>query len=196
DTSLDDRWISLPNQPYKVRSALCAPLLSDSRILGVITLTHPERNHFKPPTPKLIAAMADQIALVLENVNFHLITRTLNSRLRQHQTFCRQMLATEIAGAVMVQNNRLVQVNSCAARLFGQAPEALLHLPSIASIIAYEDLERVRAALERCHTRPLSLKFGITHKSGQVIPVSAQGISLDFRDQPAVMMILNRVDAE
>ncbi|MEM9980030.1 MAG: GAF domain-containing protein, partial [Cyanobacteria bacterium P01_D01_bin.2] len=46
DTSLDDRWISLPNQPYKVRSALCAPLLSDSRILGVITLTHPERNHF------------------------------------------------------------------------------------------------------------------------------------------------------
>ena len=196
DTSLDDRWISLPNQPYKVRSALCAPLLSDSRILGVITLTHPERNHFQPPTPKLIAAMADQIALVLENVNFHLITRTLNSRLSQHQTFCRQMLATEIAGAVMVQNNRLVQVNGCAARLFGQAPEALLHLPSIASIIAYEDLERVRSALERCHTRPLSLNYGITHKSGQVIPVSAQGISLDFRDQPAVMMILNRVDAE
>ncbi|MBE9070107.1 GAF domain-containing protein [Leptolyngbya cf. ectocarpi LEGE 11479] len=70
DTRLDNRWVSLPEQPYKVGSALCAPLMGGNRIVGIMTLTHPQTRHFQPPMPHLVGAMADQMALVLENANF------------------------------------------------------------------------------------------------------------------------------
>lgn len=198
DTCLDSRWINLANQPYKVRSAICAPMVGRQRILGVMTLTHPEPKHFQSPLPDLIGAMADQMALVLENVYFQEANRALEQQLSHRQEFCDQLLLSEVVGAVVVQDNKFVQVNGRAAQLFGQKPEALLQLPSITSAIAYEDIDRVRAALEQCHTDPshiLTISFGINHKSGQVVSVTAQGIAQKFNEQPAVMMVINQVDA-
>ncbi|MEM8614441.1 MAG: GAF domain-containing protein [Cyanobacteria bacterium P01_H01_bin.105] len=197
DTRLDSRWINLPDQPYKVCSALCAPLMGGGHLLGIMTLTHPEPRHFQPPMPHLLGAMADQIALILENENFYKINQGLNNRLQHFRAFCHQLLTTEVVGAVMVQRKKIVQINGRAAKLFGQKPDELLHLPSITSLIAYEDLERVRSGLRQCYANPqqrLSLNFGITHKSGQVIAIAAQGITLDFQDQPSVLLIMNRVD--
>ena len=199
DTGLDSRWISLPNQPYKVRSAICAPLVGGNRILGIMTLTHPEPKHFHPPFPDLIEAMADQMALVLENINFQSVNHALDQQLSHHQGFCHQLLASDVVGAVMVQDNKFVQVNGRAAQLFGQEPDTLMHLPSITSAIAYEDINRVRAALAQCYTDPghiLTINFGINHKSGQVKTVTAQGMNFSVQNKPAVMLILNASDEE
>ena len=196
DTRLDSRWVNLPDQPYQVRSAMCAPMVSGNRILGIMTLTHPEPKHFQPPMPDLIGAMADQMALVLENTKFQTANQDLERRLSQHQEFCHQVLTMETVGAVMLQNKKIVQLNGRAAELFGREPDELMGLPSMTSIIAYEDLERVRAAILQCRTNPnqiFAIEFGITHKSGQVIPITAQGIALDFQSQPAVMMVMNKI---
>lgn len=196
DTRLDSRWVNLPDQPYQVRSAMCAPMVSGNRILGIMTLTHPEPKHFQPPMPDLIGAMADQMALVLENTKFQTANQDLERRLSQHQEFCHQVLTTETVGAVMLQNKKIVRLNGRAAQLFGREPDELMGLPSMTSVIAYEDLERVRAAILQCRTNPNSIfaiEFGITHKSGQVIPITAQGIVLDFQSQPAVMMVMNKI---
>ena len=196
DTRLDSRWVNLPDQPYQVRSAMCAPMVSGNRILGIMTLTHPEPKHFQPPMPDLIGAMADQMALVLENTKFQTANQDLERRLSQHQEFCHQVLTMETVGAVMLQNKKIVQLNGRAAELFGREAEELMGLPSMTSIIAYEDLERVRAAILQCRTNPnqiFAIEFGITHKSGQVIPITAQGIALDFQSQPAVMMVMNKI---
>ena len=196
DTRLDSRWVNLPDQPYQVRSAMCAPMVSGNRILGIMTLTHPEPKHFQPPMPDLIGAMADQMALVLENTKFQTANQDLERRLSQHQEFCHQVLTMETVGAVMLQNKKIVQLNGRAAKLFGREPDELMGLPSMTSIIAYEDLERVRAVILQCRTNPnqiFAIEFGITHKSGQVIPITAQGIALDFQSQPAVMMVMNKI---
>ena len=196
DTRLDSRWVNLPDQPYQVRSAMCAPMVSGNRILGIMTLTHPEPKHFQPPMPDLIGAMADQMALVLENTKFQTANQDLERRLSQHQEFCHQVLTMETMGAVMLQNKKIVQLNGRAAKLFGREPDELMGLPSMTSIIAYEDLERVRAVILQCRTNPnqiFAIEFGITHKSGQVIPITAQGIALDFQSQPAVMMVMNKI---
>ena len=196
DTRLDSRWVNLPDQPYQVRSAMCAPMVSGNRILGIMPLTHPEPKHFQPPMPDLIGAMADQMALVLENTKFQTANQDLERRLSQHQEFCHQVLTMETVGAVMLQNKKIVQLNGRAAELFGREAEELMGLPSMTSIIAYEDLERVRAAILQCRTNPnqiFAIEFGITHKSGQVIPITAQGIALDFQSQPAVMMVMNKI---
>ena len=198
DTHLDNRWINLVNQPYKVRSVMCAPMVGSSRVFGIMTLTHPAPKHFQPPFLDLIEAMADQMALVLETAHFRNLNRILDSSLRQHQKFCHQVLTAEIVGTVMVQDNKFVHVNQLAAKLFGQKVETLLQLPSITSVIAYEDRARLKTALQQCHAKPkqiLSLTFGITHDNGQVIPIAARGITLDFQGKPAVMMLMNELDS-
>lgn len=196
DTCLDSRWLNFPDQPYVARSAMCAPMVSGHRILGIITLTHTEPRYFQPPIPALIGAMAAQMAMVLENARFQVVNRGLDSRLTHYQAFFRQLLTTDVVGAVMVQNNKFVQVNGCAAKLFGQPSATLLNLPSITSAIAYEDIDRVRVALEQCYTNPqhtLAIDFGINHKGGQVTPVTAQGMYLTFQNKPAVLLILNEL---
>ena len=195
DTSLDTRWINLADQPYQVRSVMCAPMVGSSRVFGIMTLTHPEPKHFQSPWLDLVGAMADQMALVLENVYFRRAAKILDKRLRRHQEFCHKILAAEIVATVIVQNNRFMHVNNLAANLFGQGADTLLKLPSITSVIAYEDLERVKANLEICSAKSnqtLSMNFGITHENGQVIPIAAQGIALDFQKKPAVMLLMNK----
>ncbi|MGD1856152.1 MAG: GAF domain-containing protein [Leptolyngbyaceae cyanobacterium] len=199
DTRLDSRWINLPDQPYKVGSAVCAPMVSGNRILGLITLTHPDARHFQSPMPDLIASMADQMALVLENAKLHIAHQTLNRQLARHQDFCQQLLASEVIGTVMVQDKKIVQLNKRAARLFGRDPDELIQLPSITSVIAYEDLSRLQTALMQCHSNPeqiMTIRFGITHKSGQVRQVAAQGMVLDFQAHPAIMLIMKKADTK
>ena len=68
DTRKDDRWLILPDQPYSARSALALPIISNEILLGVLTLMHPEPDHFTEKIVALIKITATQVALVLENV--------------------------------------------------------------------------------------------------------------------------------
>ncbi|WP_159787735.1 GAF domain-containing protein [Sodalinema gerasimenkoae] len=66
DTTLDDRWLQLPGEPYQVRSALCVPVLRKTSVLAIITLMHPEPGHFRVQMAELMEAVAIRIALVLD----------------------------------------------------------------------------------------------------------------------------------
>lgn len=87
DTENDDRWLTLPNQPYVVGSALAVPILKGEQLLGILTLLHSQRNHFTEKTAELMAAIANQIALVLENVRLYgkldTYSRALNNELEK-----------------------------------------------------------------------------------------------------------------
>lgn len=197
DTQLDSRWINLPDQPYKVRSAMCAPMVSGNRIVGIMTLTHAESGHFQAPMPSLIGTMADQMALVLENANFRTVHQKLDGRLKHYQGFCHQLLATEVVAAMVVQTNRIVKINRRAAKLLGQPPDELLHLRSITSLIAYEDRDRVQANLHQCYDNRKQicfLNFGVTHKNGQVFALTAHSMAFDFHENPAALLVLNELD--
>jgi phosphoserine phosphatase RsbU/P len=71
DTETDDRWITLPNQPYEVRSALAVPILRTQELLGILTLLHCQPGHFTAEIAQLMQVTADQIALVLENAQLY-----------------------------------------------------------------------------------------------------------------------------
>lgn len=71
DTENDERWLTLPNQPYQVRSALAVPILRGNQLLGILTLLHPEAGHFTPEVAEQMQMTADQIALVLENARLY-----------------------------------------------------------------------------------------------------------------------------
>ena len=71
DTDNDDRWLTLPNQPYIVRSALAIPILRGDDLLGIITLLHSQPKHFSCEIADLMQTTADQMALVLENARLY-----------------------------------------------------------------------------------------------------------------------------
>ena len=71
DTRDDKRWVSLPDQPYTVGSALAVPVLRGDNLLGIITLLHDKPGNFNQETADLMLLTAGQIASALENARLY-----------------------------------------------------------------------------------------------------------------------------
>ncbi len=67
DTTQDERWASLPNDPNIARSALAVPIFSGPAIAGILTLVHSQPDHFDAANAELMQAAADQMALAMRN---------------------------------------------------------------------------------------------------------------------------------
>jgi PAS domain S-box-containing protein len=68
DTMQDDRWMTLPDQPYQALSVMAVPIITGSQLLGLLTLTHSNKHFFMEDDLHLIQAAVDQMALALRNV--------------------------------------------------------------------------------------------------------------------------------
>lgn len=68
DTSTDERWIHLPDDPGNVRSALAVPLQRGEQIRGLLFLVHHEPNHFNQDHLSFVSSVADQAAITAENI--------------------------------------------------------------------------------------------------------------------------------
>lgn len=70
DTAEDERWIKRQydgGSPGGPGSSVSAPLLVRDRLVGVITLTHPEKRFFTIEHQALVQAIADQAAIAVLN---------------------------------------------------------------------------------------------------------------------------------
>lgn len=80
DTVEDERWLTLPDQPYKVRSVLVVPITSGNDVPGVLTLQHSKPHHFEEEYLTLMQAATDQMALALHNAQIYENQRRLAER--------------------------------------------------------------------------------------------------------------------
>ncbi|MFC1535020.1 PP2C family protein-serine/threonine phosphatase [Thermodesulfobacteriota bacterium] len=71
DTMKDERWLTLPDQPYSVRSALAIPIIRGDELIGILTLLHSKPNIFSEDTAEMMLVTSNQIALVLENTRLY-----------------------------------------------------------------------------------------------------------------------------
>ena len=71
DTENDPRWLTLPNQPYTVRSALAVPIQRGDRLLGILTLLHSQPDRFNLELARQIELTTDRLGLVLENARLY-----------------------------------------------------------------------------------------------------------------------------
>ncbi len=72
DSETDDRWLSLPDEPYVVRSALAVPILRHKWLFGILTLMHPAPQHFTQESIAMMQLTADQMALAIENAQLYM----------------------------------------------------------------------------------------------------------------------------
>ncbi|HJS28831.1 MAG TPA: GAF domain-containing protein, partial [Anaerolineales bacterium] len=71
DTQDDDRWLTIQGSFNSPRSALSVPIMSSTRVVGVLTLTHSSPGHFDHTHLDLLQAAADQMALSLINAQLY-----------------------------------------------------------------------------------------------------------------------------
>jgi sigma-B regulation protein RsbU (phosphoserine phosphatase) len=108
DTRTDNRWLELPDQPYKARSAVVTPILKGGQLFGLLSLVHARPKRFDLHTVELLQATADHIAIVLENAKLY---QELNQAYRSLETAKEQIEAYSNALDAELQKGRRMQRN-------------------------------------------------------------------------------------
>jgi two-component system phosphate regulon sensor histidine kinase PhoR len=112
DTHDDPRWITFPDQPYDYRSAMACPLRRRERVVGVLTLVHPDPGFFHNDHLSLLMAIAGQSAIALENAR--LFKQTEGERARLWAI----MNSTQDAVVATNPSDRLLLLNPAAKDAF------------------------------------------------------------------------------
>ncbi|MBM3150679.1 MAG: GAF domain-containing protein, partial [Chloroflexi bacterium] len=74
DTSRDERWLRRPDDAADrsgAKSAMCVPLLTRERLVGVLTIFHPVPNTYTREHFDLIQAIADQAGIAVLNARLY-----------------------------------------------------------------------------------------------------------------------------
>lgn len=114
DTRTDPRWLSLPAEPYKVRSALAVPIIRHNTLFGIITLMHPEPEHFDDASVEIIQTAATQMALAIEMAQLYIELEELN-RIRSRAMERDMQLARQVQESFLPTQVPRVQGFSFAA---------------------------------------------------------------------------------
>ncbi len=106
DTETDERWHVFEDDDLLVRSALCVPLMNDDEVVAVMTLVHPQRDHFTDYHLRLTTIIANQVTVAIRNTQ---LFRRLREKQQQLQTLLHSipeiLMVTDEAGAIILINN-------------------------------------------------------------------------------------------
>jgi two-component system phosphate regulon sensor histidine kinase PhoR len=143
----DPRWDVDPEQKGQSQSVLAVPLSSESEVLGVMLLFHPESDYFKEDHIVLASAAANHITAAIKNTEMYRLVRDqaarLGERLRQQRGVSAQAMAILAAitdgVAVSDENERITVLNDAARRILNLGNQRLLGCPPAALFANFEE---------------------------------------------------------
>ena len=208
DTMNDERWLTLPNQPYTVRSALCVPIIRGKVLLGLITLKHSQPGHFSPEAAHLMQMNAEQMALSLENALLYVERQPLQAeshKTEQQEDF--ELHKTEeqpdrgeklslIGIYIIIGDGRFMYTNPGVAAIFGYTFIEFTTIESIFELVAANDRKFVAEQINQCfqahrQIQNLSLTFKGQRKNGSLIDVQIYGTRTKFNGKPVIIGVLS-----
>lgn len=178
NTAEDPRWVDREAEGAGgARSAICVPLISRDRVVGVLTTSHPVVGQLNEDDQALLTAIADQAGIAVENARLFTaeqerrqfastlqeIARTISSTLDPDQVFfqvleqLQRVIEYDSASIFLVEDDHLQLVASYGFK----DPEALegLRLPLHTDLIDVELLRsRELVVVEDVQTEPGWLK--------------------------------------
>jgi NtrC-family two-component system sensor histidine kinase KinB len=127
DTSRDERWLRRPDDAVDqsgAKSALCVPLMARERLVGVLTLVHPEPGSYNQEHFNLMQAIADQSGIAVLNARLYAESQrqarvmtalaasaaAINASLRMDEVL--QRILNEIIQALQVETVTLALVDA------------------------------------------------------------------------------------
>ncbi len=187
DTMTDERWLTLPNQPYAVRSTLGVPILKGRQVLAILTLMHSQPEHFKPEFAKLMEMMAGPMALVLDNARLYneQQERELESSPVEQQSDYKvtKTLSSEgefslIGLYILFGEGNFLYASPRLAEIFGYTFGELISLDSILELVTPDNRKFVADQISQCiqgQNKDLSFRFRGLRKDGNLINIEVYG---------------------
>lgn len=215
DTKEDERWLTLPDEPYSVRSALSVPIFRGKVLLGIVTLMHSQPGHFTPETAKLMESTAEQIGLVLENAQLYLERQqpTPTHSPQQHlppippppilpppPTPSPSPKVAPLSGLgiyIVVRDGRFMYTNPGLAALFGYSFIEFISIGSIFELVALNQHESIADCLNQCfqdYNKNLSCRFAGVRKDGSLIDVEIYGTRTKFNGKSVIIGVLSAMN--
>lgn len=141
DTLNDPRWVTFPDDPLPIRSALCVPFMVAERINGIMTLECFQPGQFTEADLRLATTVANQAALTLHNAQlFHRVETQQRQLQAVLQSTHAPILTVTASGQIRLANPAaLAMIGLSASSITGQPLEALEHCavcPAVAQRIA------------------------------------------------------------
>lgn len=206
DTMKDDRWLTLPNEPYTVRSALSIPLCRGKVLLAVITLMHSQPEHFSQETAQLLELCAEQMGLIIENAMLHVEHQP--SQPEPHQIVPQEDVEfdeiDEVSSPdqklssfgiyVIFNEGRFMYTNPGVAAIFGYTFIEFITIQSIFELIVSNNREIVATHINQCFKSPnkyLACTFKGQRKDGSIIDVQAYGTKTKLNGKPVIVGLLS-----
>jgi PAS domain S-box-containing protein len=200
DTMNDDRWFTLPNEPYKVRSALCVPILKGTTLLGLLTLMHPDPGHFhKSSIAYVMESLALQMALVLENAKLHAKPQEIISQMPDPIKTSSPPISdsssislVEASGFyIMTATGKLIYVNARFVRIFEYSLAELVALDSVFDLITEESYSTLIEQTKWCAAGKTNRFYCASRgrtKSGKSVNLEIEGSRItSFLRVPALI---------
>jgi two-component system, OmpR family, phosphate regulon sensor histidine kinase PhoR len=132
DTAEDARWYSFPDDTLVAGAAIAAPLIRRDQVIGVLTVTHPEPNHFTEKQLSLLEAIAIQAAVAVERATLYTYVNNERSMLRA--------VIGGVQDVILVTDGRgrVILANEAARRSLGLAKD--FQHKSIETVLAQRQL--------------------------------------------------------
>jgi PAS domain S-box-containing protein len=189
DTQEDERWLTLPYQPYQVRSAIAVPLLKGKTLVGILTLMHSQPGHFTRRSVYVMERIATAMALILDNVQLYSKYQPLGTlhptkpSARETVNASQDLQAraaefSEIGIYIIFKEGNFLYANPRLAEIFGYTFGELVSLESILDLVAVAHRKSVFQQLDRClqgYSKNLSCKFMGQRKDGNLVNVEIYG---------------------
>jgi PAS domain S-box-containing protein len=99
----DPRWLPAEQERWNeyVRAVICAPLVRHQRVVGVLTCTHPQANHFDQDDLETLESVASQAAVAVENARLFAAEEQRRHLANTLQDIARTLTATLELDAVL-----------------------------------------------------------------------------------------------
>ncbi|MCW6034677.1 GAF domain-containing protein [Spirulina subsalsa FACHB-351] len=152
DTKQDERWVTLPNQPYTVGSALCVPILRGKVLLGILTLTHPKPEHFNQESAELIQMCATQMALALDNARLYMQEHQQRekSQAEDEEYLERERDLSQLGMFIIADTGKFLYANNQVAEMFAYDFGELVALDSILKLVSTRHYHVVADQFSQC----------------------------------------------
>lgn len=213
DTEQDDRWFTLPNEPYIVRSALCAPILIGKNLLGVITLMHSQPGFFTPHTSQTLLAILDTMGVVLNHARLQKAEVDQQQESGTHHPVLSIPVSQSSSASVPVsasldlsslgmyiigEDGNFLYANHQLATIFSYDFAQLVALKSLFAIVdkskpTYHVLEEKIHQCLNGHIKEFTHQFQGQCQGGRLISVEISGSRTKFYGKSVIIGILRSV---
>ncbi len=189
DTSADDRWVRRLDDSMDrsgAKSAICVPLMTRERLVGVLTMVHPAPGYFIQENLALLQAIADLAAMAIRNAQYYESMQIAHNRYYQlFEDSVYPILITSWTGTIL-EANRQASLSS------GYSNEQLLTQNILGMhTLSSEDSRDYMRVLKK--NQPVTYESELISRTGARIPVEVHVHRIEFQGVDSLQWILRDI---